>query len=246
VHHVSTNGIFPSGTGECREDVDLEVLADGLEDGYGQSKWVAERLVREAAKRGLPVTVYRPGNVSGHSQTGAANPRDALGAVIAESLRIESAPEIDGWRMEMTPVDFVAGAIRHLAEDPSNTGKTFHLANPDPVPAEEVFSWMESLGYELESVPYAEWLEALGDSPREDPDTGGFVGIPAGAEPDEAELWDGNRYDDANTRRALADGGPQRPPIDAELFETYVRYFVEQGWSGTADPPRGVRAGARS
>jgi amino acid adenylation domain-containing protein/thioester reductase-like protein len=246
VHHVSTNGIFPSGTGECREDADLDALADGLDNGYGQSKWVAERLVREARARGLPVTVYRPGNVSGHSQTGAANPRDALGAVIAESLRIESAPEIDGWRIEMTPVDFVASAIRHLAEDPANTGKTFHLANPNPVPAEETFSWIEDLGYRLERVSYPEWLATLGDSPREDPDTDSFVGIPAGAEPDERELWDGNRYDDANTRRALADGGPKRPSLDAELFETYVRYFVQLGWAGDAGLPRGVRAGARS
>src|ERR687897_1095136 len=83
VHYVSTNGIFPPGTPLCEEDVDLDTLAEAREDGYGQSKWVAEKLVWEAARRGLPVAVYRPGNISGHSVTGASNPRDALGAVIA-------------------------------------------------------------------------------------------------------------------------------------------------------------------
>ena len=85
VHHVSTNGIFPPGNGLCEEDTDLDELAEAREDGYGRSKWVAEKLVREAAGRGLPVSIYRPGNVSGHSETGASNPRDLIGAVIVES-----------------------------------------------------------------------------------------------------------------------------------------------------------------
>jgi thioester reductase-like protein len=42
------------------------------------------------------VRVYRPGNISGHSVTGASNPRDFLGALIAESLRIGAAPELEG------------------------------------------------------------------------------------------------------------------------------------------------------
>ena len=52
--------------------------------------------MRGAGERGLPVSVYRPGNVSGHSETGASNPRDLLGAVIVESLRLERATEIEG------------------------------------------------------------------------------------------------------------------------------------------------------
>ncbi|MEW6637980.1 MAG: non-ribosomal peptide synthetase, partial [Actinomycetota bacterium] len=99
VHHVSTNGIFPSDGRLCCEDDDLDSLADAREDGYGQSKWVAERLVRDAGERGLPVCVYRPGNVSGHSETGASNPKDTLTTVLRESLRIGKAPEIGGWRL---------------------------------------------------------------------------------------------------------------------------------------------------
>ena len=213
VHHVSTNGIFPPDAGVCREDVDLDAIADAREDGYGQSKWVAEKLVWEAAGRGLPVAVYRPGNVSGHSVTGASNPRDALGSVIAESLRLGYVPEIDGWRVEMTPVDFVCGAILDLADDPASFGEVFHLANPDPAPADEVFSWFEGMGYTLEAVAYPEWLEKLRETPREGTENeDGFAGILPGAAPEARELWDGNAYDDANTREALAGrrNGPSR------------------------------------
>ena len=231
VHHVSTNGVFPAGHGLCEEDVDLDALADAREDGYGQSKWVAEKLVREAGGRGLPVRIYRPGNISGHSVTGASNPRDFLGALIAESLRIGAAPELEGWRMEMTPVDFVAGAIRRLASDPDAPGRVFHLANPDPPAAFEVFSWFEDLGYRLERLPYPEWLAAQRESSRRDDVVGGVLG---GTSTGEHEIWDGNLYDDRNTLRALEGSGLERPAIDGALLERYARYFAEQG---LAEPP---------
>src|SRR5215207_5921669 len=234
VHYVSTNGIFPPGEHVWREDADLDALADARRDGYGQSKWVAEKLVWEAAGRGLPVRVYRPGNISGHSVTGASNPRDFLGALIAESLRIGSAPEIEGWHMEMTPVDFVAETVCHLAAEPDDPGCVFHLANPDPVPASEVFVWLEGLGYDIERLPYPEWLEAQREASRRDADdvVGGVLG---GATSEEHEIRDDNAYDDRNTRRALEGSGLERPAIDAALLGRYARYFAERGWIRT--PP---------
>jgi amino acid adenylation domain-containing protein/thioester reductase-like protein len=239
VHFVSTNGIFPPDGSVWREDADLDALADAREDGYGQSKWVAEKLVREAAGRGLPVRVYRPGNISGHSVTGASNPRDFLGALIAESLRIGSAPEIEGWRMEMTPVDFVAATICHLAAEPEARGWVFHLTDPDPPPASEVFSWLEEPGYRLERLTYSEWLETRreeGDREAEDV-VGGVLGGASGTQ----EIWDGNTYDDRNTRRALEGSGLERPIIDAALLERYARYFSERGWIGARPALSGDR-----
>jgi amino acid adenylation domain-containing protein/thioester reductase-like protein len=232
LHHISTNGIFPPGTPLCEEDVDLDALTGAREDGYGQSKWVAERLVWQAAERGLPVCVYRPGNISGHSASGAANPRDFQGALIAESLRLGKAPCLDGWRMEMTPVDFVSHAICHVADDSGAFGQVFHLADPNPVPAERIFAWLEEMGYPLERLDYPNWLEALRESPRRDADdvVGGILG---GATPETSELWDGNVYDDSNTRRALRGSGLSRPQLDASLLRNYVGYFVEQGWIET-------------
>ena len=170
LHYVSTNGIFPAGGHRCEENADIDGLAGAREDGYGQTKWVAEKLVRQAAMRGLPVSVYRPGNISGHSISGISNPRDFLGAVIAESLRIGAVPEVEGWRVEMTPVDFVSGAICHLANEPDVSGNTFHLAEPDPVPAGEVFGWFGEMGYSLERLSYTDWLEARRSAKR--PNTG--------------------------------------------------------------------------
>jgi amino acid adenylation domain-containing protein/thioester reductase-like protein len=234
VHHVSTNGIFPPGNGLCEEETDLDELTEAREDGYGQSKWVAEKLVREAAGRELPVCIYRPGNVSGHSESGASNPRDLLGAVIVESTRLGCAPEIEGWHMEMTPVDFVAAAILHLASERVAQGGTYHLANPDPPPADEIFDRLEEQGYPLERLPYDEWLQRIDAAPPEEGSPGEVL---QGASPSAEELWEGNTYEDHNARRALSEG-PTRPAIDGALMETYARYFARQGWTGLQETSR--------
>ncbi len=61
------------------EDDDLEGARTGLKVGYGQSKWVGEKILMEAAKRGLPVNIVRPGYVVGNSET--AGPFDIIGPV---------------------------------------------------------------------------------------------------------------------------------------------------------------------
>jgi amino acid adenylation domain-containing protein/thioester reductase-like protein len=238
VHYVSTNGIFPPDMGLCEEDVDLDGLAGDRDDGYGQSKWVAEKLVREAEKRGLPVSVYRPGNVSGHSETGASNPRDLLGAVIVESLRLGCAPEIEDWRMEMTPVDFVAAGLVHIASDPHSYGRTYHLANPEPPLADDVFDLLEGQGYPLERVPYDEWLKRIDAAP---PEAGNPGEIVSGAAPAAEVLGDDNTYDDNNTRSILGSDGPTRPAIDEDLLETYAQYFAERDWIEASSRASGVR-----
>ncbi|CAN5180771.1 hypothetical protein BH20ACT9_BH20ACT9_11280 [soil metagenome] len=237
VAHVSTNGIFPPDGRRCLEDTDLDTLADARADGYGQSKWVAEKLVREAAGRGLPACVFRPGNIAGHSRSGSFNPRDFLGALLAESVRLGTAPRIDGWRLEMTPVDVVCDAVLGVASTPDPYGQVFHLAEPDPVPADTVLAWLEEMGYRLERLPYPQWAEAWRSAPPEDSGGHDVVGgVLQTAAPDGNELWDGNVYDDRNTRRALGPGAVRRPALDAALLRTYMRSFAQAGL--VDEPPR--------
>lgn len=57
----STNAVFPHGMTGCSEKFDITQLHSKLEDGYAQSKWVAEQLVTRAGQRGIPVVIYRLG-----------------------------------------------------------------------------------------------------------------------------------------------------------------------------------------
>lgn len=70
-HYVfeSERAVAAGGEGISEAD-DLEGSRTGLGTGYGQSKWVAEYLIKEAGKRGLQGCIIRPGYVTGDSKSG--------------------------------------------------------------------------------------------------------------------------------------------------------------------------------
>jgi L-2-aminoadipate reductase len=67
---LESEKIVSEGGEGISEADDLSGSRTGLGTGYGQSKWVAEYLVREAGKRGLQGTIVRPGYVAGDSTSG--------------------------------------------------------------------------------------------------------------------------------------------------------------------------------
>ncbi len=73
----SSNSPFPRRPAAIPYVIDdrYDALPDlsGLHLGYAQTKVVAEALVREAGRRGLPISIYRPSLIAGHSETGAFN-----------------------------------------------------------------------------------------------------------------------------------------------------------------------------
>eukprot|EP01087_Luapelamoeba_hula_P009316 TRINITY_DN2401_c3_g1_i1.p1 TRINITY_DN2401_c3_g1~~TRINITY_DN2401_c3_g1_i1.p1 ORF type:complete len:1378 (-),score=265.91 TRINITY_DN2401_c3_g1_i1:206-4339(-) len=94
--------------------------------GYSQSKWVAEAMVWNAHKQcGLPVTVFRPGTISGSSVTGASNPKDFLANYLAGIIHLGSYPDIHATTFDMAPADFVAGAIAKISQLPEAVGTGF-------------------------------------------------------------------------------------------------------------------------
>jgi NADP-dependent 3-hydroxy acid dehydrogenase YdfG len=228
--------------------VELEDVPDKLLDGYGQTKWVAEMLVCEASRRGMPVKIYRPGTISGHSTTGSANTYDLLNALIVESLQLGVAPSIEQWFMEMTPADFVTEAIITLANHTDTDQLIYHLGDSNPVSASSLFDSLNELGYSTTRLPWADWVclwnERRGNGKiRDEPFT---VDILRGGMPTAEGLQSVTVLKDDATRAALALYGLYRPQIDSSLLATYTRHFFARGWlsrpplrlesNGTATP----------
>ena len=141
--------------GTVDENQPLEFIGS-LRGGYAQSKCVAEKLVRAAGLRGLPVAIYRPGLVTADSETGAASPADLSTLLLRLCIDMKIAPALDD-KVEMTPVDYVARAIVGLAQQPQSTGKTFHLVNPHAVPLRDIYRAVVAGGYDLREVPFNAW-----------------------------------------------------------------------------------------
>lgn len=248
LHHVSTNGVLPHSVEGWSEDtvIDISDVPTRLLDGYGQTKWVAEKLVFEAGRRGIPVRVHRPGTISGHSITGATNTYDLLNALIVESLHLGTSPKIDGWFTEMTPIDFVARAMMALCDHAENANASvYHLGDPKPVSATELFDSLAELGYDTERVPFDQWVELWKEkrgaaSAGDEPFT---VDILKGGMPTVEGLKSVIVLKDGATQPLLDLYDVKRIKIDSALLETYMRHFYSRGW--LPRPPKRLHVNGR-
>ncbi|KAI1487856.1 non-ribosomal peptide synthetase [Biscogniauxia mediterranea] len=245
VHHISTNGVLPNSVEGWTEDtmVDVDEVPEKLLDGYGQTKWVAEQLILEAGKRGLPARIYRPGTISGHSTSGSTNTYDMLNALIVESLQLGYAPDIEGWYAEMTPVDFVSKAILALADLADTDQRIFHLGDPKPVTTKEVFDCLAELGYPTQPLGWDEWVSRWNE--KRGSGKGGdnifTVDILRRGMPTLEFLKWVTVLKDPATQPLLARAGLERPKIDAQLLQIYARHFCARGW--LPRPPRRIGGG---
>jgi thioester reductase-like protein len=236
LHYVSTLAVFPLvGNAEAsvaREDDPLD-HGGALHGGYTQSKWVAEKLVMLARSRGLPVAIYRPGMITGHSRTGAWNTSDFTCQMLKSWVNAGYVPDLYA-AMDMTPVDYVSSAIVQLSRSAGSLGQVFHLANPKPVDVQELFAFMRSFGYRLEPVPYDQWRSALIALAErtEEKAVRSLTPILAVQESEGAPEWVGGvpRFDCTNTLSVLAHTGIRCPPVDEQVLNTYFTYLTRSGF----------------
>ena len=135
-HHTSSiaaAGLYP---GVFREDMFEE--AEGLKDPYLRTKHESEGIVRKECK--VPFRIYRPSMVIGHSKTGEMDKVDGPYYLftLIKKMR-QTLPQwvptlgIEGGRINVVPVDFVADAMDHIAHKKGLDGQCFHLVDPEPM-----------------------------------------------------------------------------------------------------------------
>uniref|UniRef100_UPI0037C0CED8 SDR family oxidoreductase n=1 Tax=Arenimonas sp. TaxID=1872635 RepID=UPI0037C0CED8 len=135
-HHASSiaaAGLYP---GVFREDMFDE--AEGLKDPYLKTKHEAEGLVRKQDV--VPYRIYRPSMVVGHSKTGEIDKIDGPYYLFTLIKKIrQTLPQwmptlgIEGGRINVVPVDFVADAMDYIAHKKGLDGHCFHLVDPEPM-----------------------------------------------------------------------------------------------------------------
>ncbi|MGB3535495.1 MAG: amino acid adenylation domain-containing protein [Microcoleaceae cyanobacterium] len=165
VHYISSYAVFKStgylNKSSIREDNSLEDCGV-VYGGYSQSKWVAEKLLNTAHSRGIPVSIYRPGTITGHSQTGAYNVEQTLGRLLKNFVEQGIAPDLN-IEFDFTPVDYVSQAIVYLSKQKEYRGQNFHLVNTQCLQMKELVDLICSLGYSIEQIDYSEWESKMRD-----------------------------------------------------------------------------------
>jgi len=238
-HYISTLRVFGSFGGPEPDVIDEETGLDHnwrLHSGYAQSKWVAERLVRLAGERRLPVATYRLGMISGHSRTGVSNLTDVLSRMIKGCIQLGTAPDLE-MLVDVTPVDYVASAVVHLSQRKESLGKAFHLVTMHPVPWNDLTDWLRRFGYPLRRLSFETWRAELLEVARQSPDNAMSPLVLFFL--DEMPSLAMRRFGCRNTLEGLVGSGITCPPASADLLATYLAYFAESGFldrpSGTGD-----------
>jgi len=226
IHYISTNGIFAGEDKEAYlENNDIDSYADHLTNGYGQAKWVAEKLVWEAVSRGLPVCLYRPGNIGHHSGTGVTNPSDFQSMIIDACAKVKCVPDKSDWAFELTPVDLLVKSIVLFASNPSCFGQVFNIVQNDPVPSKTVFDLLFEMKLVSEYVSFDEWKSRLYAQAEEADDY--ILNVLAQSLVDvEMYLNDESIYDCTRFENCLTEHDIQRPPIDADYFRKLMNTLV--------------------
>ena len=149
ISSIAAAGLYP---GVFREDMFAE--AENLEHPYFRSKHDSEGLVRES---GQAYRIYRPGIVLGNSKTGEMDKIDGPYYFFRalKKLRQMLPPwmpmiGLEGGRINMVPVDWVAAAIDHIAHKPGLDGGCFHLTDPSPRRVGEVLNIFARAGHSPE------------------------------------------------------------------------------------------------
>ena len=143
------------------EDDDLSGSATGLGTGYGQSKWVAEHLIREAGARGLRGSIVRAGYITGDKTSGVTNTDDFLIRMILGCIQLGCRPNIDN-TVNMVPVNHVAKVVVAAAFYPPTTplGVTQVTSRPR-LTFREYLASVQAYGYDIPEVEYSIWSQKL-------------------------------------------------------------------------------------
>ncbi|KAL8702786.1 MAG: hypothetical protein Q9201_004041 [Fulgogasparrea decipioides] len=160
------NSTFKPETGIPEEPI--EDLNAALPLGYGESKYISERLLDHAANQSnAPITILRVGQIGSATTTTHAKwtERELVPSMLKTSKLIGLIPE-DLPAVDWIPVDQVSKIVSELAfadlGDPSQTPRYYHVVNPNPVPWAAYLPLVKQhCGATSRVVPLAEWVQEL-------------------------------------------------------------------------------------
>ncbi len=245
VHFISTLDVFQAPSYLSQKTIlEAGTLAYGeeLENGYAQSKWVAEKLMMAAWERGIPGSIYRLGMIVGHSQTGMSKTDDLVGRLIKGFIQMGSLPNLD-LKMNLTPVDYASQAIVHLSTQPESWSKAFHLVNHHSLTLNQLLDYMQSLGYPLQKQDYNFWQKQLQclDTKQDNVLTPlKFLFKPRSDEKEATylETLVLDKFNCQNAINGLAGTNIICPPMDMKLLKIYFSYFIK---SRFLPPPNSLK-----
>ena len=234
-HYVSSYSVYdtPNNKGKRVYENDPLNTARGFSLAYSETKWVSEKLVGIAQKRGLHTVIYRPGDITGASN-GIWEMDDMVSRMIVGTIQMQAIPRTS-YCMHMTPVDFVADAICCISRKPEAMDQAFNLVNPAPVPVKKAVSYIRAHGYPVRYISFGAWKSKLKQATASENALTLLACLfesGTDANPGVLRHFIGKDtiYDCTKANALLNQSGISCPPVDEKLFGAYLNYFKKNGW----------------
>lgn len=233
-HYISTAYVCGTRPGPILED-ELD-CGQSFRNEYEESKFLAEKLVREADCFDSP-TVYRPAVIAGDARTGFTSTYHGLYMYLQliTVLCRNVEPDADGVRrisvrLDMTgderrnvvPVDWVSAATCRLLDLPAARGGTFHLAPDEPITPRQVIELI-TRKLNVVGVQYGH---------AEAPDLGEMNAVERAAYENKTMYRNYEQSDplfDMRNLKRLAPDLPS-PPIDDAMLERFWQFAEADNW----------------
>ncbi|KDQ07664.1 hypothetical protein BOTBODRAFT_139808 [Botryobasidium botryosum FD-172 SS1] len=154
---TSSISVVMKWDGSCAVPEDFAKHTTVVADmGYGESKWVAERILQIAGEvTALQPVIARIGQISGGAN-GFWNQSEWLPCIVRSGQVLGVLPQAQG-DVSWLPLPVAAIALVEMRNSPYGV---IHLCHPRPVSWSSIFTHIaSSLGAEM--VPFADWLRRL-------------------------------------------------------------------------------------
>ncbi|KAH8432734.1 putative NRPS-like enzyme [Aspergillus melleus] len=168
VSSVSTIGGWTEDMGPQVPELPVEDPAAALEQGYGESKHVSERICLEASRKSaVPTSIFRVGQIAGPTtKEGAWNVDEWVPTLVKTSKSLGKVPDgLGGYEVDWVPVDTLATIIVELLQTRRNQLSTvptafFNLVNPSKARWASIIPAIQDR-YSVEPVPINDWIKEL-------------------------------------------------------------------------------------
>jgi fatty acid CoA ligase FadD9 len=159
--------------GDIRAVSPVRAIDDSYANGYANSKWAGEVLLREAHDlSGLPVAVFRSDQILAHSRfVGQLNVPDSFTRLVLSLLATGIAPwsfyQVDAAvgrpraHYDGLPADFVAESVATLGAQTTEGFRSVDVMNPhdDGVSLDTFVDWLIDAGHDIARIDdYDDWL----------------------------------------------------------------------------------------
>lgn len=242
-HYIRlSDSIGSAGGAGVPETDDLMGSARGLTTGYGQSKWVAEKLVMAASSRGLRASILRPSYVVGDSVSATTNTDDFLWRLVKGSEQLGLIPDMHN-TINMVPVDHVARlsalsalqARQEVSPVKNTTCRVYHVTSHPRIRFNDLLGSLQTYGWNVQRIEYVVWRTKLEEHVLQSSDnkeTNALFPLLHFVLDDLPTSSKSPELDDSHTRALLQLYGETNviKGVDSNLLGLYLKWLVAVGF----------------